>query len=307
MSERELLNVLLGKAYQISPEKVAEILYKKSDDGTTPTDELLDNAADILLKLDAERMSKIEKVDPKLIYDKAAQEWEGKTHAKWEKLLRASFGVDADAKLKGEELLAAVKAATVKQTEDLPAWEKVKVSKEYLDAEMNWRKQLEEKDAEWGRKVEELQSTFKREKQWQDVSGRIRQAFKALNPVLSQQSDRADAQVDLFVNTHFKEYEFNDSGDGRLLAMKDGKRVEDEHRNPMYLDDLVKQHASRLFDFHAQPPVGNAGNTNDGRQTVKIRFKSEDEFLERYSKATGDEKKELAAAWSAQESQGAGV
>ena len=312
MSEKELLNVLLGKAYQIAPERIAELLYKKSDDDAqTPTDELLENAPDILLKIDAERIAKVKPgtVDTKALYDKAAQEEAGRTHAKWEKMVREKFGVDAANTLKGEELLAAVKAATAKAAEQQPLTaDIIKISPEYMALEASKKNALEEKDAEFQAKLTELQTTFERQQQWSDVSKTIRQTFKGLNPVLPKDAAKAEAQVDLFVSQNFAGYDFKRTEDGRMLVMKDGARVDNAHGHPVFLEDLVQAKADALFDFEKQPAVGQAGNTNgDTRPGVKIKFEADDkgsidaDFFKRYGEAkTEADREAISAAYELQ-------
>ncbi len=307
MTEKDILIAFLGKTLNRPVEQVAPLLYKKGDDGEALTEELAENALDELIRLDADRVAKL-KPNTKEFFDNGFKKAEAEISAKHEKMLREKFGIDTEGKLKGDALLDAIKAAMAEKQDAPMPTDKVKIHPDYLAMERAYQKQLEEKDNEWQNKLRDLETTFTREKSWAENSGDIRKAFKALNPVLSKDAARAEAQVELFVNTYFRDYDFKPTEDGRKLVMKDGARVDNAHGHPLYLDDLVKQTAERLYDFAAQPPAGNAGNNNDGKPTVKIRFKNEDEFLVKYSEAKPEEKAGLAAAWMAQqESQGAGV
>lgn len=307
MSEKEILIAFLGKTLNRPAEQIAPLLYKKGDDNETLTEEISDTALDELIRLDADRVAKL-KPNTKEFFDNGYKKAEAEVAAKLEKTLREKFGVDTEGRLKGDALTDAIKAAMAEKQGATMTTDEIKLHPDFLAMERRYKKEMEEKEAAHLKQMEELQTTFTREKSWADWSGRIRQAFKSLNPVLSKEAARAEAQVELFVNTHFRDYDFKPTDDGRLLVMKDGARVDNAHGHPLYLDDLVKQTAERLYDFEAQPPAGNAGNNNDGKPTVKVRFKDENEFLEKYANAaTPEEKRALGDAWSLQESQAAGV
>lgn len=305
MTEKEILIAFLGKTLNMTPEQVAPLLYKKGDDDTL-TEEVSDTALAEIQRLDAERVAKL-KPNTKEFFDNGYKKAQAEIADAHEKTLRAKFNVDSEGKMKGDDLLNAIKAAMAKQDDTLPA-DKVKIHPEFLAMEANYRKQLEDLEATWKQKAETMQSTFDREKSWSDVSGRIRQEFKALNPILPKDAAKADASVELFVNTHFRDYDFKPTEDGKFLVMKDGARVDNAHGHPLYLGDLVKQSAERLFDFEAQPPAGQAGNTNDGKGAVNIRFKNEDEYWTKLeAEPDGAKRTEMTKAWVAQESQAAGV
>ena len=299
MSEKEILIAFLAKTLNRPIEQVAPLLYKKGDDDAI-TDEISETALNDLISLDAERVAKL-KPNTKEFFDNGYKKAQSEIADAFEKSVRAKFDVDKEGKLKGDDLLNAVKAATAKQADELLPIDKVKVHPEFLAMEQALRKQLSDVETEWKGKLETAQATFERERSWADVSGDIRRTFKGLNPILPKDSAKAEANTDLFVNTYFREYDFKRQDDGRYLVMKDGARVDNAHGHPMYLDDLVRQKADPLFEFAAQPPAGQAGNTNDGRGAKTVRFKDENDFLEQYAKAPETEKVALGQAWTVQE------
>ncbi len=299
----EVINVLLETAYKKLPEDVAARLYKPADDGSF-TDEFVDNAADILLEWDRERVQSLlpPPVDTKKIFDSAYKEAEGKTFEKHEKRLRTEFpGVDPEGKLKGDDLVRAIKTHIAQKAQDPEA---VKMSREYLELEDIRKKEVEDLRTEYESKIQQIETGYKRREEWEQNEKLIRAAFMDLNPVLSKDAMRASNQIGDFV-AKFQGYQFEKVDDGRYLVKKDGVRVNDEHGNAMYLPNLVKQIGLLHHDFEKQPAAGNAGNTNDGRAAVTIKFRDEDDFYAKYQAETDDAKKEaLARAWEVQLEQG---
>lgn len=295
----ELLNVLLQTAYNL-PESEVAALYKADEDGNATT-EFADNAKEMLLRIDAERVAKLsQKVDTTELWNKAAQETEAKVRAKIEKQIRLEFPtVDPEGKLKGDELFKAVKAEQLKQAQYDP--EKVKTTQEYRALEELAKQQLEEKDLEVAKRIQDIESNFQKQQQWGEMSKAIRAEFMGMGPVLPSDVNKAARQVDDFVNSKFNGYEYQKQDDGRVLIMKAGVRVNNAHGNAMYLSDLVKSIGEQYYDFVKQPPAGNAGNENDQR-VVRIRFKDEDDFL-RQLDAEKDPTKQaaLGAAWELQQ------
>jgi len=300
MSKDKLLDVLLGKAYNIAPEGVAALLYKTADDGTV-TDELYDDAEDRILRLDADRVSKLSApaIDTTELYNRAVKETEGKIHGKWETNIRQAYGVDPEKKLKGDDLLKAAKAAVVTVAANP---EQVKMSAEYLALEVAMNAAVAARDDEWSVKFEQQQTEFQRQRQWGEISKDIRGEFMALSPELPKDPSKAARQVDDFVSTKFQDFNFQRMDDGQVLVMKkDGTRYQNVHGNAVFLHELVKQIGDQYFEFAKQPAVGNAGNQNDGRPTVRVLFKDEDEFLRKYSDTPDTEKDALAKAWELQQ------
>lgn len=77
---------LLSKTLNLDADKLAEILFKKSDDGEI-TDELNEDALKEVLRLDAERVSKIkpEPANTKEIFDNGHKKAEKEVSEKWGK------------------------------------------------------------------------------------------------------------------------------------------------------------------------------------------------------------------------------
>lgn len=296
---KEILLGFAAKTLNMAPEQIADLLYKKSDDGKL-TDEPAEDALAQLLALDAERVSKL-KPDTREIFNNGYKKAEAEVAAKWEKGLREKFGIDPDNKLQGDALAEAIKAA---MADAGMKPEKVKVSKEYLELEAIMRKTLADKEAEFKAQVEQIKNEANREKTWASASGVIRNAVRGLNPILPADQAKANRLLDLFV-AEFRQFDYEPDPEGDFIPVKDGQRVQDPHGYAVKLSDLVKERASSMFDFKESDEAGNAGNknANGGGRIVNKRFKSENEYLEAYNSAPDFAAKEqLYQAWTAQNS-----
>jgi hypothetical protein len=298
---KELVMGLLSKTLNLDADKLAEILFKKSDDGEI-TDELNEDALKEVLRLDAERVSKIkpEPANTKEIFDNGHKKAEKEVSEKWESDLRKQFGVDAEGKLKGDALITAIKTAVADQGNKMEP-DKVKLSKEYLDLEASMQEALKTQKSEYEGRLNEIEATHKKQQSWASVEKVIREEFKALNPILPTDAHKANNQIEAFLQL-FKDYDYQPDEESGFLPMLEGKRVEDEHKHAVKLAALVKAKAEQRFDFNAQPPAGNAGNQNGGTKAVTIKFKNENEYLGKYNEATTPEAKAaLYEAWTAQQ------
>ena len=285
----------LSKTLNLENEQLAELLYKKSDDGSL-TDELSDNALENLLRLDAERVQKL-KPNTKELFDNGYKKGQSEISERWEKSLREKFGIEQN-DLKGDAILDAILS---KQADGGMKADKVKTHPEYLALETQLRKREEELRAEFEAEIQKRESAYHREQTWGSVSNLVRQSVRGLNPVLPNDQGKADRLLDLFVNTHFRDFEYQPDGNGGFVVMKDGQRVENQHGHVKALQDLVRETAETYFDFNAQKPAGNAGNTNGGSQ-VQTRFNSEEDYYKARAAAAGDPAKQKAVndAWRAQ-------
>lgn len=295
----EILLGYLGKTLNMPTEQLAELLYKKSDDGATTT-EVAEDALSKILALDAERVQKL-KPNTKEYFDNGYKKAQSEVAAQIEKMFRSKFGVDPEGQLQGEALADAIKAAFSDQTQKP---EKVKVHPEYLALERQMREALEAQKSEFEKQVEAMKSEAEREKTWSGVSSSIRDALMSLNPVLPSDTAKADRLINLFMQ-EFRGFDYQrDENDG-FLPIKEGKRVEDQHGYPRKLADLVRERAEQMFEFAAQAPAGNAGNQNGGRPPVTMTFKDEGDFYRAMAEAGSDpaKAKEVSSAWKAQQAQ----
>lgn len=297
----EILNDLLQKVYNLPENEVAS-LYKLDEEGK-PTNEYAENALDIILQKDAERVAALKgkPVDTTELYNKAVKETEGKIHSKWEESLRADYPtVDPERKLRGDALRLAVKEFRFQQQE-IPD---VKNHPEFLSLEKKALQMVEEKENEWKQRFEEQEQTFVQRQQWEGITKDIRSYFFGSGFVLPEDKVKQEAHFEDFV-PKFQGFKFQRNADGTILVMNpDGSRVENQHGHPIFLHDLVLLKGKERYDVQKQPPVGSAGNDNGGKPTVSYSFKDEKDYMIQYNAvpASDYEKREaMYKSWEAQQ------
>ena len=297
----EILNDLLQKVYNLPENEVAS-LYKLDEEGK-PTNEYAENALDVILQKDAERVAALKgkPVDTTELYNKAVKETEGKIHSKWEESLRTDYPtVDPERKLRGDALRLAVKEFRFQQQE-IPD---VKNHPEFLSLEKKALQMVEEKENEWKQRFEEQEQTFVQRQQWEGITKDIRSYFFGSGFVLPEDKVKQEAHFEDFV-PKFQGFKFQRNADGTILVMNpDGSRVENQHGHPIFLHDLVLLKGKERYDIQKQPPVGSAGNDNGGKPTVSYSFKDEKDYMIQYNAvpASDYEKREaMYKSWEAQQ------
>lgn len=123
-----------------------------------------------------------------------------------------------------------------------------------------------------------------------------------MRPVLPTNPTAAAVARQEFIEK-FQSYDYEITPEGKIVVMKDGKRVEDQHGHAVDLARLVKQETERRFDLAVQDNKGNAGNADKHQAPGNMRFKDEAEYQEKFFSATKpEERKAIAQAWEAQNS-----
>jgi len=295
MNEKEILSAFLGATLNLQSDKLAEILYKKADDGSV-TDQLNEGILDTLKKLDTERVGKL-KPDTKQFFDNGYKKAQAEIATNWEKLIREKFGVESEAT--GEELLAAAleKVSKPSKLDD----DKVKTHPLFLALEKKAIEDLKAAKAEGQTALE----TFKKEMQTGQrrslAQAKAKDILLSMKPVLEDDAMIANTRISDFLR-EFEALEYETLEDGGLLPMKDGKRMENEHAHPVDFETLTKQIAARRFKFQVQDPKGNGGNKNEPGQGGNAKPvavpKNETELWAAYnSTKDGAEQKAILDAW----------
>lgn len=285
---KELITAFLAKTLNMAPESVAELLYKKSDDGATLTEEIQEDALNALLKLDSERVGKL-KPDTKTLFDNGYKKAQAEVSEKWEKMIREKFGIEAD--VTGEDLVMAAHQMASKPPKQ--ADDQVKAHPLYLQLEKKYQADLEAAKSEGQKALEEFKTGVERRNRLSAVQQEARKYLLSRKPVLSSDATKQENQIGLFLQ-QFEGYDFEPREDGGFLPMKDGKRIENEHGHPVDLKTLADKVADSYFDFQVQDAKGNGGNGNPpggaGTGSGKAPA-SEEELWRAYNAAQTQEEK----------------
>lgn len=285
---KELITAFLAKTLNMAPESVAELLYKKSDDGATLTEEIQEDALNALLKLDSERVGKL-KSDTKTLFDNGYKKAQAEVSEKWEKMIREKFGIEAD--VTGEDLVMTAHQMASKPPKQ--ADDQVKAHPLYLQLEKKYQSDLEAAKSDGQKALEEFKTGVERRNRLSAVQQEARKYLLSRKPVLSSDATKQENQIGLFLQ-QFEGYDFEPREDGGFLPMKDGKRIENEHGHPVDLKTLADKVADSYFDFQVQDAKGNGGNGNPpggaGTGSGKAPA-SEEELWRAYNAAQTQEEK----------------
>lgn len=303
MDEKNILLAFLAKQFGMTEDAAADLLYTKSEEDDTKSVLKKDALNDLLAK-DAERVKKLKTVatDKTAIYDEAYADAKKKVLAKAEKSLAKKYGIEGE----NFKLDTLVQDIVTKQTEGLKGdkldEDAVKKHPTYLALERAKTEEAETLKTQHEEAVKKIQTEYARTETLGNVKGKVLSLFDGLKPVLSKDATRAVNQRTDFAD-RFGNYNYEKDGDRYLVLDAEGKRMEDAHGNPVYLDKFVQNEAAKLYDFQVQNPKGSAGNgdgsTGGGSGTTNIP-KSEDEYNMAILEATTTEEREtITAAYEA--------
>lgn len=303
MNEKEILLSFLAKQYGMTEEAAAELLYTKSEDDDTKT-VLKENALQDLLAKDKERVKSLKSnaLDKTAIYDEAYNDAKKKVLGKAEKALAKKYGIEGE----DFKLNSLVEDIVARETEGLKGdntitEDKVKKHPTYLALERTKAEEIETLTNTHQDEVKKIQADYLRTETLGTVKGKVLSFFDGLKPVLSKDATRAANQRNDFA-TRFNSFNYEKDGDKYLMLDSEGKRMEDAHGNPIYLDKFVEAEAAKLYDFKVQDPKGGAGNGSGGasggsKVTVPT---NEDEYNMAIINATTSEEREaIVAAYEA--------
>jgi hypothetical protein len=252
MTEKELLSAFLSKTLNMDETGVAS-LY--NEDGT----ELKSDALDTLLRTDVERVGKL-KPDTKKFFDDGYKKAEGEIRTKIEKEFTEKTGFKSDKK--GVDLFieyAAKKQDGGEITEDVIKKHPVFINAvEKLSSEKEAAVQAEQK------KLTDFQSELKNKEMFSSVASKAMDLFNGLKPILSSDEAKAKHQKEDFVSK-LKGYEYDIQGD-KVIVLKEGKVLEDEHGNRIPFEKIVKETANKYYDFHVTDPKSAPGNGKAGEE-----------------------------------------
>lgn len=287
---KDILIGLLSKAYNLDTERIAELLYKKADDGTL-TEEVAEDALQALIDIDVQRAAKL-KEDAKKRFDDGHKKGTSETASKWEKMLREKFAVDGE----GDSILEALEEK-LKGKADMPE-DAVKRHKLYRDLELAAQQREEAARNEGLQALEAYKAETSKAQRRSQAEARAKEILLNQKPVLEDDQTIADTRIRDFLRD-LGEFDFDEN----LNPLKDGESYKNEHGHLVTFDDLAKQIASRRFKFQVSDPKGNGGNKNEpgaggsgGRQPIATP-KNETELWEAYRNAVPEDRKAIMDAY----------
>lgn len=288
METSETLMYLATKQFNMTEDEAKELLF----DG----DNIRDNAADLLLERDKQRILKL-RAERETKYNEGYQtaEKKFKTHA--EETFKKKTGYDGTE----DNFEAMFDAWYEKQKEALS--KKVQVTDDdikrhplYIDLES--KSISKQKYDELQKSFDEFRTQSQRKAVMETVTSRAWDVVAARNPILSENQTVAENRKRDFL-AKFSGFDY-DLNDNKIIALKEGKRLEDAHGNLKSFEAFVIELAEQNFDFRAQDDKGNSGNRNTtGGVVVTEKPTTEEELnavLDKYSGASEDHAKMRVAA-----------
>lgn len=290
----------MAKTLNKPNEELAALLYSKTDEGETT---LKEDAEDIALGLIQEKIQGIKeegKAKQKEAQDNFHKKGLKEASEKLESELREKYGLESDSQ--GielvDELVERFKADDSKLTPD-----KIKLTDTYREREKQLKKEAAELLKAKGSEIEQLKTSFEKDKKWQTVQRDIRGILMEKKPVLPKNQRVAENLVNLFMDS-FSEYDWQLDDNGNHVPVKNGERVEDNLGNALQFNKLVEARILDFFDLQVQDKKGSAGNepTDEGAGDVPTKFASEEEY-NNYIDNTTDPDKRIQAYdnWKAQQ------
>lgn len=260
---KKLITAVLGTLYKMPEVEVAELL--KTDDPEKFDEE---KALQLILDKDKERVESFKKAGEEKFnngYKKAQSE----SLSKLENGLKAKYGIEDD--LKGEELVEAIleaktaelkkKTGNTQMTE-----EEIKKLPAFIKLEKDLRKAAEDAKLEGENKLKQVQEEYTQKEIFGEVKGFALTHFKKKNPILSEDPEKAENQINFGLVSHLQGYKYQKEGKDYIILKPDGNRLEDAHGHPMTLEHLVDSVSTKNFDFKAASDRWAPGNGSQGGQ-----------------------------------------
>lgn len=252
-AEHKILTAFLGKTLNITTDEVAQLFVKNGEDEELKPDSLKD-----LLAHDATRVKafKDESDEKFLNGQKKATKEMGTLR---DKEIKTKFEFDSD-KI-GVELIEELIAAKTK-VPDLDD-EKVKIHPVYTKAEKEFQKKLKEQEDNFKAQFEAKEKENARKETLSEMKKTATAELKKFKPIFGTNDEaKIQLQIDRLLMSDLDQYDYIKQ-DGQTIVMKDGKRLEDKHGKPILFDALVKDVASRNWEFETGESREGSGGDND--------------------------------------------
>ncbi len=251
MEVKEFLTGVLSKTLNMDESGVASLF---NEDGT-----IKDESLQTILDLDVKRIAGA-KPDTKKFFDDGYKKASSEILNKRDKELSEKFGIKSD-KL-GVELVNEIITEQVKKAGVDLNDETVKKHPLFISTVDKLTKDKDDAVAAESIKLTTFQKELKHKETFNNVANKAMSYFNSLKPILSNDATKAENQRALLTEK-LGGYEYDIQGD-KIIVLKDGKVLEDDHGNRIPFEKVVKQTAESYYDFHVTDPKSAPAN---GKQT----------------------------------------
>lgn len=273
---KNIITGLLSKAFKLDDGKIAEIL--KDGEENANESEILKS----ILELDADRVAQFKKqnADNKESFQQGYAKAKKEEREKFESEIKEEFGIDSDTTGTNliTELVNQRTAEAAKKGEF--SEDDVKKHSAYLTLEKSLKKQLTEQKTEYEKKIEEMQTSAKKDSTFAVIRENANAVLESFNPIFAKNKNVAANIKNQFLN-ELKGYDYDQQPDGSWLVTKDGKVIDDAHGHSKSFEDIVRSVSENYFDFAENNGGSNAGNQNrddrSGSGGTAPRFKNQSE------------------------------
>lgn len=258
-------------------------------------DQLREDVADVILEKDKDRIKKL-KDEREKKYNEGFQTAEKKFKSHAEDVFKKKTGYTGTE----DNFEAMFDKWFEDQKEKLKAKKEVTeddIKKHPLYIDLETKSIPKDKYDELQKAFDQFRTESQRKAVMDTVTARAWDVVAARNPILSENPLVAENRKRDFL-AKFSSFDY-ELQDGRIIVLKDGKRMEDAHGNLKTFEAFTSEIADQNFDFRAQDDKGNAGNRN-GRDVIVVTEnpKTEAELnvaLDKYnSNSEEDMKKRIA-------------
>lgn len=256
--------------------------------------ELAENYADVILEADKARIQKL-KEERTTKYNEGFQTAEKKFKSYAEETFKKLTGYTGD-EGNFEDMFQLWYANEKKKLSTKKEVTEDDIKRHPLYIDLETKTIPKEKYDELQRSFDEFKTAKQRAEVMGVVTERAWSVVAAKNPILSENQTVAENRKRDFL-AKFSGFDY-DLQDGKIVVLKDGKRLEDEHGNLKPFESVVLDLANLNFDFRAQDDKGNAGNNNRGGGTsgvvLTLKPTTKEEYhaaLDKYSGSSDEDVK----------------
>src|SRR5690606_38201877 len=228
-----LLAGLLTTVYKLSDEQVAALVQKADGEDFDAQSELA-----TILEQDKSRVSTL-KTDA---FNDGHKKGKSESLKDLEKQIRADFSIE-DENLKGIDLIKAVHALDREAGKNGLTDDDVKKHPLFIQLQKKLDDTSKDVETRVSEALKEAETKFNKERVMTSVKAKALEVFEGLNPVLSEDKERASNQKNVLLQA-IEQYDYDTAEDGSFIVKKDGKALADDHGNLVDFNQLVKTTAS---------------------------------------------------------------